>query len=298
MGGLGNQMFQYALGTHLAIKNRADLKIDTTLLTDRTQPHEVVTHRSLEIDIFNVKLDLASQEEIWHFNGRTYTNLLGKTLNKLTWQFRKKNLIIETGRDFDPGILALSDNKCLVGAWQSEKYFKPVEAEIRKLYTFKQDLLPASLELGRQIRNANSVCVNVRRGDYVTSPIYRENIGALSAGYYSSGISFFENAFPQAEIYVFSDDVEWCKNNIRSKLPVHFVGHEHAGAKFGNYLQLMASCRHFVISNSTFAWWGAWLGEKKDSVIIAPGQWARDAKFSPLSIIPERWKKIPNEFEV
>ncbi|HXC06461.1 MAG TPA: alpha-1,2-fucosyltransferase, partial [Bacteroidia bacterium] len=184
-GGLGNQLFQYALGTALAQRNKTVLKIDTSLLLDRSQPHEIVTHRNLDIDIFNVELNLASAREIEYFNGKSYTHLPGKLWNRIQWELgRKQKLVVEKGRRFSPAILNLTDSKCLVGAWQSEKYFLEAEDLLRKQLTFKEAFQTSALCMAQRIQECASVCVNVRRGDYVTSPVYRKTLGALSASYY------------------------------------------------------------------------------------------------------------------
>ena len=297
MGGLGNQMFQYAAAKAVAIRNNSELIIDTTLLEiNEKNPNEVVTHRKLDLEIFNLDLIKASQKQVEYFNGRTYRNLAGKVFNKLLFAFRKKNLIIEKNRSFSPEIIRLKDNKCLVGAWQSEMYFKDKKSEIKNEFTFKEPLLGISKNIFDEIVAHNSICVNVRRGDYVTSPIYSKTLGALSADYYNNGIKYFENKFNNPKVFVFSDDIVWCKNNLQSKIPILFVGHEHAGKKFGNYLQLMKLCNHFVIPNSTFGWWAAWLGEKDGTIVISPKDWVREIVLMPENIIPDRWMKIENDF--
>ena len=298
MGGLGNQMFQYATAYALAKRNNTEVKIDVTLLEqNKKHAHEKVTHRELDLETFNLKLVFASQKEIDHFNGKVHNNLFGKIINKLGSFSRAKDLILETGRGFNEHVLNLKDNKCLVGAWQSESYFSDLKEEIKKIFKFKMAIPESSKEIFDQINNVNSVCVNVRRGDYITSPIYSKNIGALQPTYYNSGINWMEEKLSSPHFFVFSDDVEWCKSNIVSKSPLHFIGHEHAGVKFNTYIQLMSKCKHFVISNSTFAWWAAYLGEKENTNVVAPVKWSRSDEFFPKDIIPGRWIKMENSFE-
>ncbi len=291
-GGLGNQMFQYALGLHLSIKNKTDLKIDTTLLLDRSEPHEIVTHRNLAIDILNVKLNIASQKDIWHFNGKSHKNIFCKIANKISWQFRKNNLIIEKERNFQPSILALSDNKCLVGAWQSEKYFKSIEQEIRKQYTFKETLTGIAGELANQIQAKNSIAIQVRRGDYVTSPVYSKTLGAMPVDYFKKGFELLQSKTNINHIYFFSDDINWCKENLKLPITSTYVEAEFPGLKFGTYLHLMSLCNHFIIPNSSFGWWGAWLGKKEEKIVIAPGQWYKDSSLKSEDIVPESWIKL------
>ena len=292
MGGLGNQMFQYALGTHLAKKNNTELKIDITLLADKSQPHEVVTHRNLEIDIFNIPLNFASGKEIAYFNGKKYTHLPGKISNKVVWQFRKKNLIIENGRNFHPEILALPDNKCLVGGWQSEKYFKDIETDIRKLYTLNKPLRGKPLEISNQIQNTNSVCIHVRRGDYVTSPLYSKALGTPETNYYHDALEALKSVKNIDSLFVFSDDIGWCKNNLLFHIPTHYMEYETTEKKYALDMQLMSLCKHFIIPNSTFGWWAAWLSNFPGKMVIAPKNWYKDKSLDGSDIVPANWMKL------
>lgn len=292
IGGLGNQMFQYALGTHLAIKNDTLLKLDTTLLADRSQPHEVVTHRNLEIDIFAIPLHFATQKEVEYFNGKVFSSIPGKVWNKATWQFRKKNLIIEHGRRFHPEILSLPDNKCLVGSWQSEKYFTAIENEIRKLYSFHKPLTGKFLEISREIQNLNSVCIHVRRGDYVTSPLYSKSLGTTNPEYYYKALELLQLKQRIDCLFVFSDDMEWCKNNLKFSVPTHFMDYELKEKKYAVDMQLMSLCRHFIIPNSTFGWWAAWLSKSPGKMVIAPKQWYKDPDLDSSDLVPAEWIRL------
>jgi hypothetical protein len=292
MGGLGNQMFQYALGTHLAIKNKAELKVDTALLADPGLSHEIATHRKLEIDIFDIPLKFATQKEVEYFNGKLYSALPGKLYNKIIQASRKKNLIIENGRDFHPEILSLTGNKCLVGSWQSEKYFKSVESEIRKLYSFHKPLRGKHLEISTEIQKTNSVCIHVRRGDYVTSPLYSNTLGTQEPEYYISALELLKSGRAIEQIFVFSDDIAWCKNNLSFTIPYYFMDYEAGENKYVTDLHLMSLCKHFIISNSTFGWWAAWLSNSKGKMVFAPANWYKDTSFNSADIIPSDWIKI------
>lgn len=294
IGGLGNQMFQYALAYSLAQKNRAILKVDDTLLNDRSQPHEVVTHRQLELnEVFDIELNYATEADIIHFNGKKYSTPLGKAYNRLLWQFRKRKLIVEKGRAFNPAYLQLKDDICLVGSFQSEKYFKDNEAAVRKLYKFKADVLPQSAQLATELRREGSVAIHVRRGDYVTSPVYKETLGALPIKYYKEATSVVKQRVPNARFYVFSDDIEWCRQELgRLDASFTYVGDEHAGPRAANYLQLMTLCSHFIISNSSYAWWAAWLSVASGKVVVAPEPWYKKTEYAHNDIVPEGWIKV------
>ena len=298
MGGLGNQMFQYAAARGVAFRNNTELKIDTRLLDDnRKREHSIYTHRDLDLGIFRAELQHATVREVEYFNGRQYPHIPGKIVNKIRQALRGNNLVVERSKSFEPSILKLGDNKCMVGSWQSEKYFEDICGLVKEDFKFKQTVLPVSGSLRDEILSVNAVCVNVRRGDYVTSRIYSRDIGALALSYFQKGISICLEKLDNPHFFIFSDDIEWCREHLRISAPASFVLHEHAGAKFGNYLQLMSACTHFLISNSTFSWWAAWLGEKKGSLVLAPSQWARNPVLIPGDILPPRWKKLDNDFE-
>jgi hypothetical protein len=290
MGGLGNQMFQYATAKAISIRNNSPLKVDLTLLEmGKQMAHEIVTHRDLDLDIFQMKIDFASKSEIEYFNGKVYKSVFGKVLNRLQLYLRKGQLVLENGRGFNSNVTKLAGNVCLVGGWQSEKYFKEFETEIRNDFKFKNPILEISNELLNEIQKNEAVCVNVRRGDYVTSPIYSKEVGALPAEYYNEGMKLITEKIPSAVFYVFSDDLEWCKANLKNENNLVFVEHEQAGKKFSNYLQLMTKCKYFVIPNSTFGWWGAWLSSYDNKIVVAPKMWTIDLTVRPWDIIPEGW---------
>lgn len=294
MGGLGNQMFQYAFGYYLAKKNNTVLKVDESLLQDRSLPHEVVTHRTLDlVDIFDFNIIKASKSEIEYFNGKiNQKSFIVRAVNSVLWRLRKHNLIVEGSRTFDSSLINLNDNKCIVGGWQCEKYFSAVKNDIKTLYKFRHPLLPQSKLLADNIVAVNSVCLHVRRGDYVTSSLYSNTIGALDLDYYYRAINEMSQKVRFPVFYIFSDDLKWCKENIVIPFDHVFVEEEHVGAKASNYLYLMSLCTNHIISNSTFSWWAAWLAEKKESVVIGPIKWFKDSKLNGIDIIPERWVKI------
>lgn len=295
MGGLGNQMFQYAFAYVLSKKNKSLVKIDTTLLDDRLSPHEIVTHRELLLNkVFNVSLDFASKNDIEYFNGKTYNNLIGKSFNKIRQAIRSPSLVIEENRGFNPRYLNLKDDTCLVGSFQSEKYFYSDSQAIKNVFKFKYPIMDISHELVDSLKSENSVAIHFRRGDYVTSPLYSKKIGALALSYYIKAIDFIIEKVDNPVFYVFSDDINWCKENLKvDHLSFYFVNDEHAGIYASNYLQLLTKCKYYIISNSTFSWWGAWLSENNSNkIVVAPEQWFIEESLNDIDIVPENWIKL------
>lgn len=294
MGGLGNQMFQYAFAYNLANNGKVELKVDDTLLLDRSLPDEVVTHRTLVLNkIFDINIHLSNKQDIEYFNGRIYTSLIGKLYNKCLWQFKKYKLVIEKSREFDSALLSLKDDVCLVGSFQSELYFKKYANEIRELYKFRNELLPISFKLADLLESSASVAIHIRRGDYVSSPLYSDIIGTLPISYYDEAIEIMIQKVSSPTFFVFSDDINWCKKEFEKYLvPIVYIDDVHAGECAGNYLQLMTLCKHFIISNSTFAWWGAWLSIHEHKMVIAPNKWFKKEEFNNNQIVPSNWTKI------
>lgn len=283
-GGMGNQMFQYALGRVLSIRNNTKLKLDTT-----TFGIDIVGNVKREycLDIFNIEADIATFKEVpllFRFYKNKYIARLFNFLKRFI-----ENKGREKGFVFYSCILEAGDDLFLDGFWQSPKYFSEIEDVIRKGFYLKKGLSPKSQVLFDEINNQKSLCVNVRRGDFVGNS-YHEVVGN---DFYTKGLKVFENMNMNFDkVYVFSDDIQWCKNNLKFGKPTIFVDYEYSGEKFGEYLYLMSACRLFIIPNSSFAWWGAWLSLHKDKRVICPNQWFGDANINSDDLIPNDWIRI------
>lgn len=286
MGGLGNQMFQYAFGKYLSEKHSTDLKLDTSFLLDRNVKIKNHVYRNYDLDIFKLKAEFASQQEIKsvanHFNNVYLNAITRKLIGK------KKAHVIETDMSFMNTAFNSSDNVYLEGYWQSEKYFKQIAATIKSEFTLKGTIPEKVEELAQEILQSNSVCINIRRGDFLVSSTH----GVCSPGYYYKAEKDILKSNPDAFFYVFSDDIEWCIQNLKFSAPTYFVKHEYAGNKFEWYLYLMMQCKHFIIANSSFAWWAAYLAKNTDKIVIAPSKWVMDASLYNGDIYPNGWLKI------
>jgi hypothetical protein len=286
MGGLGNQMFQYAAGRSLSLKNNCPLKLDLSFLLDRTGKPADFVFRDYDLDIFNLSVGFADSEEVIKLR-HWYKN---KTLDKLFKAVfgRRKSYYKQPYFHFDNSFFDKTPPVYLDGYWQSEKFFQPYESIIRKDFEFKNPLIGSSVELAGEIKQNNAVCVNIRRGDFVSSDMH----GALDPGYYKSAETLLISRVESPFYYVFSDDVEWCIDNIRFNGPVKYITHEYAGWKFSNYLQLMRLCKHFIIPNSSFGWWAAWLSDNHDKMVVAPEKWFNQGPKDTQDVIPGEWYKI------
>ena len=159
---------------------------------------------------------------------------------------------------------------------------------IRRDFSLKKPFSEKGSALKKEIESVSSVCVNVRRADFVGSSFH----GTFDIEYYARGLAKIRESKTVDVVYVFSDDVAWCEENLKFPIKTVFVGHDYKGERFGEYLYLMAACRHFIIPNSTFAWWAAWLATGPDKVVVAPKRWFLKESIDTSDLIPESWVRI------
>lgn len=287
-GGLGNQMFQYAAGRRLAETTNQPLKLDRAFI-DYGQKNAKVTVRQYELSVFNCLESFARPEEV-----KQMRNLTNQVLQKFFGNGLFNPYVKEKYFHFDSSILLLKGDCYLDGHWMSEKYFLDIENIIRKEFVFKNGLLPACEDLRSKILATNSVCIQVRRGDYVSRPEVAKVHNTTSYDYFYSAISLVRSRIQNPFFFIFSDDIQWCHEHFYTLKNVCFVEKELAqkGASTSDYLQLMTLCKYFIISNSTFAWWGAWLSSFEQKLVIAPKNWFNSTKLITKDIYPASWLKI------
>jgi hypothetical protein len=287
MGGMGNQLFQYALGRSLALYHNTEFKMDTSFLLDRTVKAANFVFRDYDLGLFNIKELFASGEEVNTLNKKILKNKkLDRIFKKITGTgstyFREPHF------HFFPGIFKLGDNVYLDGYWQSPKYFARYEQVIRQEFTFKNPVAANTEPMMAAIKNSNAICVNVRRGDFVTSSMH--NVMGLE--YFKTAEQKIQERVSDPHYFIFSDDIPWCRENLHFTGQVTYVSHEFAGHKFGDYLHLMTRCKHFIIPNSTFAWWAAWLNTSPGKMVIAPAKWFHEPGIDTTDLVPAEWLRI------
>lgn len=284
-GGMGNQMFQYAIGRALSVKNNVPLGLDLAYLLDRT-PRKNFTFRNYDLDAFNIKAEIVEQSKISFIN-KTFKGRLG-----LFFDLFRKIFIklpgIEKGHNFDSKVFEIGESAYLDGYWQSPKYFEEIKDIILKDFTLKNILQMNIKNLMEVIKKENSLCVHVRRGDYVGN----SNHEIVGKEYYNIGIEKIKSLTNIDKVYIFSDDIKWCEENMKFGFPTIFVGENYAGEKGEGHLFLMKSCKNFLIPNSSFSWWAAWLSDSKDKIVVVPKQWFCNKNISSDDLIPKEWIKI------
>jgi len=285
-GGMGNQMFQYAFGMGCAARLRTSLKLDCSALLDRSRGKDFI-YRDLDLDIFRSEPDFGVDPALL----RKFYKIKSSSVSRLAKKYATTGLTIEKEKHFhvDKNLLeSPKDNVLYDGWWQSEKYFSNVKTQVREAFQFKESILSEAKELYEQICNSNSVCLNVRRTDFLTTP----TLNATNLEYFLKSAERMSRLIDDPHFFIFSDDIDWCREHIQLDNPVKIVGHEMKGYKFGNYLQLMKSCKNFIIPNSSFAWWAVWLNENDDRKVIAPKNWFNEGDFNTTDLVPKEWLRI------
>lgn len=283
-GGLGNQLFCYAAARGMALTNNAELIIDDVSGFARDHAYQ----RHYQLDHFNIPCRKATPFERLEPFSRVRRVLKRKWSQCIP--FAERAYIQQQGIDFDPRLLAVKPRGTvyLEGYWQSEGYFKDVEATIRQDLQIKPPTDAANLAMAAQIRNCTAVAVHVRFFDEPRA----QGINNAPGDYYARAVERMASIAPDAHYFVFSDQPEAARIRIplpdeRVTLVSHNRGDEHAYAD----LWLMTQCQHFIIANSTFSWWGAWLSDHAHKKVIAPGFEMRQGKMSWgfVGLLPRAW---------
>lgn len=260
-GGMGNQMFQYAMARAEAIKHGCDFKLNIERLKNDSM--------------------------------RQYSLGLWKGVNK-EFTTLEQNRIIEQDLPYNPMLLRLvNKDSTFVGYWQTEKYFSEIRSILQEEFVPREELTQRGKETEKLILDAGdrSVFLTIRRTDYVTSNFH----GVLSMDYYNKALSIVAEKIKDPIIFVFSDDPEWCKENLKFPYETIIAGNfdmttpTHLGRE-DEELWLMRLCKNAIMANSSYSWWGAWLNDT--GIIIAPEKWFLSSAKSWRDIIPDRWIKI------
>lgn len=277
-GGLGNQMFEYALARRISIEKNIELKIDTSFLEAEAKDY---TKRGLELFKFNINAEIATNKEIKSILMQGWKNIFYPVWIKDRGidKFFKKKLG--------------SNDLYLDGYWQSYFYFESIIDIIGNDFTVKQPLKGDYFEyITNQINNTNSVSLHFRRGEYVDNPKVNSHHGICPIEYYHNSIDYIAKTVVNPHLFVFSDDIEWVKANFKSILPITFI--DYSDNDLLSDFRLMSMCKHNIIANSSYSWWAAWLNKNKNKIIVAPKRWyinERSQKKSQ-SMIPPEWIRV------
>jgi hypothetical protein len=264
-------MFQYAMGRCLAEKRKDHLYLETSSLSGRP----LSTPREYGLSIFNIRARFTNKDEIIRDSDVVFR------VHQIRRGFYKSAL--EYPRQ---------GNIALDGYWQNELYFKEIEDIIRNEFTFKSARHESPDQLLReQITSTTAVCVHVRRGDYLLPK--NSNLLTVGIDYYKMAVNFISTAVRNPHFYLFSDDISWCMDNLSLDYPCTFIRRNRPAEECtAEDFRLMTLCRHFIIANSSFSWWAAWLGSSGNKIVIAPATWFRDDREASEKIAPSGWVRL------
>lgn len=291
LGGLGNQMFQYAFGRYLAEVNNTDLRLDLTLLEKRPDDKNYI-FRNYELDKFKLEVNFAQKDDISLFYPGN--SILQIILSKIRRELGITCLIKESSNIIKYENLAHCKSVYLSGYWQSERYFLPIANLIRSDFRLKEDIVKEILnteklkELIHKIHSTNSVAVHFRRGDYISDPITNKHHGVCSLDYYLEAVNYMKSRIETPHFFLFSDEPAWIRDNFTLECPFTVIENNPGITD----LFLMSNCKHNIIANSSFSWWGAWLNSNSEKIIVAPRKWFNDPLFLTDELIPEAWIKL------
>jgi hypothetical protein len=282
-GGLGNQLFQYAAAKALAVKRRTEVYIDSrTLELDGNN-----TKRKYELGAFNIKSRFATLRMIHDIE---YPSGIRKWKRKMMPSY-KKGIYNEPYYHYDRFFLMASSATIVRGYLQSQRYFGFISDIIRDEFLIVGKLSEKTIALGKHIAHSNSVSIHIRRGDYISNKETGKFHGCCSLEYYEKAIHIIASKAHSTEFFIFSDDMEWARQNLKIDFPTTFVDHNGEPQAYED-LYLMSLCKHNIIANSSFSWWGAWLNKNPGKVVVAPARWFNESNADTKDLLPEEWLKV------
>jgi hypothetical protein len=277
-GGLGNQMFQYAGAKAQALRLGVELKLDKTHFL--TTPLGKKNLRHYELHHFVLSEGFAQPKFHWI---KKYLNT--KKVYSGFETFKEQHVHLH------PDFFEIRDNTYIEGVFQSEKYFKEYENEVRKGFEFKNP--PSSKNQGvlEKINSVNAVSLHVRRGDYISNLETQKTHGVCDLSYYQRAINYLTEKIKEPYFFLFSDEPEWVKQNLQLEFPYEVIDWNKGNNSFED-MRLMSHCQNNIIANSSFSWWGAWLNQNPNKIVIAPERWFADPQHDASDIIPDGWIKL------
>ena len=261
-------MFQYAAGRALSSRLGQQLRLDVSGFVNYR------LHNGFELPhLFNGTMDVATPEDMQRVLGWQAMPSIRKLLLRPELAVLRSNkFVVEPHFHYCSELDRLSGDCYLMGYWQSEKYFKSIESIIRADFVFRQPMSERNQQIADEITQSNAVSLHVRRGDYVQNTNTFATHGACSLDYYRAAILRIAERVEQPKFFIFSDDITWVKGNMKIDFPCQYVDHNCGGESY-NDMRLMSLCKHNIIANSSFSWWGAWLNPRADKIVIAPKCW-------------------------
>lgn len=281
VGGLGNQLFQYACGRAVALRHGTELVLDTRELS------RGAAHAVFGLDHFAIRARMGGSADLPPPRSRVLAYGLWRA------GFMAPRFLRERGLGVNPAVLAAGDGTYLHGYFQSEAYFRDVVPQIRPELEIVTPPSDDNLRWASRIAGDDrAVSLHVRRGDYVASAKGQQVHGTCDADYYARAVAAIRaRAGIDPRLYVFSDDPHWARDNLALDAETVVLDHNPPGAAVED-MRLMGVCRHHIIANSSFSWWGAWRNPSAGKVVVAPVRWFADPKLHNPDICPPEWLRV------
>ena len=283
--GLGNQLFQYAFARALQLSRGEKVYLDFTDCNGRLCDQ---TRTAREYQLSNFRITLRNYPDVAkYFFFLDESNEIKKGIKCLA---EKKmfpyKYYEEENVQYKPELLGLKGNYYIQGWFQNQGYFMEYADVIRKEIRLKNKIYLEN-ELKSILKNRNAVSVHIRRGDY------KKNTNVLTMRYYEKAINQINNSVKKPVFCVFSDEIDWVKKNLEIEGEVYYVNENRSLADYEE-LMVMSHCKHHIIANSTYSWWGAWLNENKDKIVIGPKVWFLNSHSinAGLNIMPPEWIRL------
>lgn len=290
-GGLGNQMFQYAFAYCLAKSFGLRVTLDLSWFED-VKTHTNVTVRPFEIDAFNIDYDAATYQDLAEVVPEDNRSSIQKKLweiFKIKKYKPKGNKFVQTKSfKFQKEPFEYPDYFYYEGYFQNEKYFKDCREDILKIFSLKEQPDEKNQSVLELVNSTNSVSLHVRRGDYVTLECASKVHGTCSLEYYQKAIEYMAKRVKNTHFFLFSDDIDWVVKNLKIDYPYTVISFNKDKGVFD--MELMKNCKHNIIANSSFSWWGAWLNNNPEKIVVAPKRWT--IKKQKGSLVPNQWVKL------
>lgn len=273
IGGLGNQMFQYATALSFSMKKSAELLIDKSSF-------ESYKLHNFSLSNLAISASFANEKQI-------------KEIKKRNLFFKRTNVFKENGLNYNKSLFEADVPIYLDGYFQSEKYFKDVRKKVIEEFQPSNELSNYSNEITSKIKNSEiSISLHIRRGDYLYAKTAQVH-GLCSLDYYNKAVEYIKNKNPEKQLsfFIFSDDHDWVSENLKLDGEVIQVNGNGVDRNFEDII-LMSKCEHNIIANSSFSWWGSWLNENEDKLVIAPREWFKTKDLNSEDIYCSNWIKI------
>lgn len=293
-GGMANQMFPYACAKALSLRMGTSLKIDARQYSEDIEP-DIISQRSYGLKCFNISAPLVESQDLLYWFDQSILKKIKRFCSRFKPYYQREHIIepVQNVVYRDPNIYLLKTDKniYLQGDFNSYRNFIDYEREIRKEFEFSVDPSEENKKIIEEMSQVNSVAIHFRRGIILET---NSNYLVLPLEYYLKAIDYIISSVDSPNFYLFSDDPQWVKDNIKIYgFPVRVIDHNDQRHNYED-MRLMSACKHVIMANSGFSWWAAWLGKKDGQIVIAPKHFWKNDIYDVMNsdFYPDNWIKL------